>query len=250
MLSWVISSYIALAIGIMRLRKSEYEGWTDTVNWGWLGRGVVVIFPFLLSTLALRGLSTFDRYWFEKLNGLDILAAYIFTTTLLNSLISIHEAAVISFAYPRLIKAHVDGDALEFKKLMSSMLAATVVISVLYCGGLILVLPYLLKLVNHSEYLDNLQMVILIVISALLNIFGLIPHYALYAQGFDKSINISHGLGLLFFILSAIALSQFYTAIAIPLSLCIGFSTILFVNFYAFLKLSPAKYLTNCAHEI
>ena len=62
----------------------------------------------------------------------------------------------------------------------------------------------------------------------------MVPHYALYAQGHDRLILISHVLGFSVFVLSAWWFSGFYREMAVPFSLVLAFLSIFLMKSVAF----------------
>jgi O-antigen/teichoic acid export membrane protein len=79
----------------------------------------------------------------------------------------------------------------------------------------------------------------------LLYAFGMVPHYALYAQGFDRPIIQSHVASLLMFAICTGLLNQRWPLLAVPLGLCAAFTLILIWKAWAFFKLTPHQQLEN-----
>lgn len=73
LLLWIIGDLLALTFSALKLRQLEIHGWQERIDWGWIATGIKVAIPFLLATLAIRGIFTFDRYWVKELSSLEIV---------------------------------------------------------------------------------------------------------------------------------------------------------------------------------
>ena len=109
MMLWAVAGVIAATVAIWKLKQLKTEGWSLPIDWVWVKKGVFIGSAFLLATLALRGVQTFDRYWLEALEGIEIVGAYVLFFGVASSLLLFLEAAIFSFAYPVLIEhSHKD----------------------------------------------------------------------------------------------------------------------------------------------
>lgn len=84
---WTASGIAAAGLGAWKLSLLQMAGWRLPVDWHWVRQGIAVSMGFLLATLALRGIQTFDRYWIEHLGGVELVAAYVLFIGMAGSLL-------------------------------------------------------------------------------------------------------------------------------------------------------------------
>lgn len=227
MLLWCISGIGAAMIGIYKLRKLGIGGWSAPINWRWIRQGITVSSAFLVATLALRGIETFDRYWIEALGGLDVVAAYTLFFGVTGALLSFLDAGVFSFAYPALIKHAYEHDFKKLHEKTRQMLWITLLLSICFSIVSLLVIPHLLNWIGKESYAENIDIYYWLLLSTSLNAIGLVPHYALYGCGRDKAIIHSHLAAFLVFVTATWLLSNLSGARAVPQGLVCAFLTIL-----------------------
>lgn len=242
LLLWIIGDLLAVAFSAIKLRQLKIQGWHETVDWGWILKGIKIAVPFLVATLAIRGVFTFDRYLIKGLSSLDIVGAYVLFMGLSSALISFLDAGVFSFLYPELIKSYNDGDSARFRTLARNLLIQTL----LFAGTLAVLATILigpaLSLIGKSIYYENLNLFYWSLASILLYSLSMIPHYWLYAQGKDRTIILSHLLGCAVFLLSTWLLTPTLSYMAIPISLCTAFMVILIFKTLTCHLLTPHTY--------
>lgn len=95
---WSAAGVSVASIGVWRLRQLKTEGWRLPIDWRWVKKGITVSAAFLVATLALRGVQTFDRYWLETLGGIQMVGAYVLLLGVVSTLLTFLDAAVFAFA--------------------------------------------------------------------------------------------------------------------------------------------------------
>lgn len=240
--SWTLGSFTALLLAIYRFRQLKISGWHKKIDWQWIGTGLKIAIPLLVATLALRGLLTVDRYWFADLVNLEVLGAYVLFMGISNALLSFLDAGVFAFIYPALISAHHKQDATAFRLKLRTLLWQTLILSIVFATVALLIIDPLLVWLNKPLYLENERLFPWTLLITLLSALGMIPHYALYAQGYDKPIIHSHIASLVIFIPITWLLSLYWPLQAVPAGLCAAFLLILLWKCLAFIRLTPAQY--------
>lgn len=232
---WTCAGFIASIFGYLKLRALNMSGWQQPVDWPWVKKGLAVSAAFLIATLALRGVQTFDRYWLESLVGIETVAAYVLLLGIASTLLVFLDAGIFSFTYPALIKHNHERQYGAARIKIRSMCSQTVVLSSAFALVSWLLLPYFIRWIENPVYSNALHLYPWLLLATVLNAFGMVPHFALYARGKDKPIIYSHILGLLSFLASTWVLSKSYPALAVPLGLCFAFLVILFWKTAAFI---------------
>lgn len=239
---WTLGSFAALLLGIYRLKQLNISGWHKQVDWHWIGKGLKVAIPFLVATLAIRGLFTVDRYWFADLASLEALGSYVLFMGISSALLSFLDAGVFAFIYPGLISAHHNKDAVSFRLKLRALLFQTLMLSGAFAIIALLIIDPLLIWLNKPLYLENQGLFPWTLLITLLYSLGMVPHYALYAQGLDRPIIHSHIASLLIFLPTTWLFSKHWPLQAVPLGLCVAFLLILLWKCVAFIRLTPAQY--------
>ncbi|SUA66453.1 lipopolysaccharide biosynthesis protein [Oligella urethralis] len=237
---WAIGSVTGVVVGLWRCSRLKVSGWKEAVDWHWIRKGLVVAGPLLVSTLALRGLFTVDRYWFETLSSLEVLGAYTLFIGLGSALISFLEAGVFMFSYPKLIRLYKQQDKQGYSQEMKRMLILTLGFCLVFALGSALVLPLLLQWLGNEIYIQYQSLFWCLLLAMSLYAVGMIPHYGLYTKDFDKPLIYSHLLGFVFFLLSTYLISKVDRFWAVPVSLNLTFFVIFLIKLGAYWRHSVA----------
>ncbi|WP_174871130.1 hypothetical protein [Pectobacterium polaris] len=214
---WIVGDFFAAVFFVYIISNIGISGWRNKVNWTWLSKGVKICSLFLIGTLALKFCSMIERYWLQDLSTIEIVGVYSFFVGISNVISSFVDAGVVSFKYPKLIKAHAEGnrsEALKIKKELAVQLFSWVL--VLSLVSLILI-DFVLNLVNKLIYFEYKNMYYITLLTAVISCVGLLPHYELYARNKDKIIIFGHVTSLVFFCLSTLIISFFDKVYAVPL---------------------------------
>jgi len=240
--AWTLGGLFALLLGTYRITQLKIGGWRKAVDWKWIGKGLKIAIPLLIATLAIRGLFTLDRYWFEALAGLEVLGAYVLFMGFSNALMSFLDAGVFAFSYPCLITAHSRQDATAFRRGVRKLLLQTLVLSIAFAVIALLLIGPLLQWLNRPLYIEQQGLFPWLLLATVLYAVGMVPHYALYAQGHDRPIIQSHIASLLIFIPATWLFSLYSTLLAVPLGLSAAFTLILLWKSWFFFQLTPTHY--------
>ncbi|WP_071057836.1 lipopolysaccharide biosynthesis protein [Pelistega sp. MC2] len=242
---WMLSGLIAVCCGLLWLSRMGLGGWSKSINWVWIWQGVRVALPFLVGTLALRGIYTLDRYWIEHSIGLDLLGVYVLFIGMSNALLAFLDAGVFVYAYPAMMRAYNNHDEEGFHKELMKMLKLTVLFCIGFAIGSYVALPILLNLLNKPIYVENQYVFWWLLASTVVFALGMIPHYALYSKGYDGILVYSNIGGLLIFIVAVLALQNYDALLAVPISLIIVFFLVLLFKSMILLRLQDKNSLPD-----
>lgn len=240
--AWVVAGLVAVLVGAYRLARIGIGGWHKKIDWNWIATGLKVSIPLLIATLALRGVFTLDRYWLQSLGGLEIVGAYVLFISIGSTLMSFLDAGVFTFSYPGLIGAHQKQQPAVFRKNLRLLLIQTAMLSVAYAVVSLLLLSPLLSWLSNPLYTAQQYLYPWVLIAMVLYAVGMVPHYALYAQGIDRPIIHSHIASLIVFVMATWLFSQRWQLLAVPLGLCAAFALIVIWKAWAFFKFTPLQY--------
>lgn len=238
-LVWIVFAGGALLLGISRLSHLKLTPISQPINWTWIRRGLWIALPLLISSLATRGIFTFDRYLLESIGGLEPLAAYVLFSGIAGASAAFIDAGVATFLYPKLIDFAARNDHKNFHKTMNSLALQTLTFS---AGLTVLALAAVHPLVAWLEkpaYTEHLALAYWTTGAIFTYIIGLVPHYGLYALRKDRIIVGSHIVGLAIFLILTLFLSRFAGEIAVPASMLFAFTVILGINWTAYRRFRP-----------
>jgi O-antigen/teichoic acid export membrane protein len=223
---WVISGIVAAAIGVFKVKKLYLGGWLNSIDWQWIKKGILISGVYLLASLALRGITTLDRYWLEDLGGIEMVGAYVLLIGIASTLWALLDAGVFVFAYPMLIKYYNEKKYDDAKNKVNQVILQTLVLSVAFSLFSWIFLPYLLGWIGNRVYIDSINLYPWLLLANILYSLGMAPHYGLYAQGKDKHIIYSQGTSLILFATSIWILSDSFGPMSIVLSLNLSYALI------------------------
>lgn len=241
-LAWAIGSFTALLLAGVRIYQLKLGGWCKHVDWAWIGQGIRIALPLLAATLAVRGVYTLDRYLLERLVGLEVLGAYVLFISFANAMVSFLEAAVHVFSYPTLITAFQQKRPVQYCYELQKLLRQTLVLTSVFTIVALLAIEPLLRWLGKPLYLEYQGMFPGIVSATFLYALSSVPHYALYAQGWDRPIIHSHIACLIVFVAATWLVSLHWLSMAVPLGLNAAFLLMLVWKIYAFIRLTPQPY--------
>jgi O-antigen/teichoic acid export membrane protein len=240
--AWTLAGLLAVLAGAYRLARLQIGGWHQKVDWAWIATGLRTSFFLLAATLALRAVFTLDRYWVESLGGLDLVGAYVLFLGIASTQMSFLDAGVFAFSYPGLIGAHQRKQPALFRHNLRRLLVLTCMVCAGFVVVSLLLLPPLLSWLGRPLYATHAGLYPWLLAAMVLYSLGMIPHYALYAQGLDRPIIHSHIASLVAFAVATWLLSPRWSVLAVPLGLCLAFALILAWKAWAFFRLTPLQY--------
>jgi O-antigen/teichoic acid export membrane protein len=149
-------------------------------------------------------------YFVELFSGPKLLGVYTLFFGICNSVSIFVDAAVFSFSYPKLVSLYKSGQHAAFKSAKRDFGRQTLIaIAVLAPAAGLLIGP-VLELIDKPLYLQHLPVFFLLLATNTFKVIGQIPHYALYAMGYDRSIVGANIAGFIAFIVLSVLLGPKY----------------------------------------
>jgi len=232
---WSVAGLGAALLGGWAVFRLRFGGWRAAVDWRWVRRGIAVSLGFLVATIALRSVQTFDRYWLEAIGGLELVGAYVLFMGVAGSLLAFLDAGVFAFTYPDLIRHNHREEHHLARALVLKALLQTVAVAAAFTVASLIALPYLLDWIANPIYQANAWLYPWLLAAMIVNALGLIPHYGLYARGRDRPIILSHLAALGTFVAVTWLLSASHATLAVPIGLNMAFLAILIWKSTAYL---------------
>lgn len=229
LLAWCWGSAIALAL-------TGYQIWQISIvpnstnskfDWNWIKNGMKIAFPLFLASLSTNFISTVDRYWYESLNGLDALGAYVLYVSIATSLVTFMDAGIFSFVYPRLLQDLANDNYVGFDKNIKLMMLQVLAVSAIALLLAKLFSEPFFSLMEKPVYLENINAFYLLLLAAIVQCFSYVPHFALYALEKDRHIVIANVASIPLFFIFVKIIDNYSSILAIPIGLC-------FISFASF----------------
>lgn len=197
--AWWLGTSMAIIFGanIIRREVTPWRRWP--LDRAWLMRGYKTGSMFLIATVCFKALQTIDRYVVEYLVGSDLLGVYVFYVSLAMAVVNLIDPMVFSFLYPRLVRAYAQGERETYRRLLKEMAWSAIGISAALSLVVALFAPLVFEWIGRPVYSKHLPLLWLLLITAVVYVAGMIPHYGLYAKKAEKAIMFAHVSSLLVF---------------------------------------------------
>lgn len=246
-IGWSVGVAISILIAMFGVHKvigPMY--WRGPIDWIWIRRGIKVAAQYLIGTLSLRGLFTFDRYILDIHFGKSAVGVYSLFMSLVNSLQAFADAGVVSKLYPRIVVAYRTGCYKEFRHHLKNMTVGIALLYICFSAGLYLTIKPVFVLIGRQVYIGQVAILWVLLVACGIYCLGLVPHYALYAIGADRSIVISSIISLIVFMLSAITLIYKTKAmIGVAIAVLVGVSCLSVMKLLIYIKHNYYKQLSD-----
>lgn len=228
--AWLAGSVAGLLLALLALRDLPWRYARGAVDWRWLGGGLRVAVPFLLGTLALRGVFTVDRFSLEAVRSTAEVGVYTFFLAVYAAFHGFLEMGVLMVHRPAIIRSYQQGRYEEYRRGMRRLALALGGLSAALAAAAALLIGPVLGLVGEPLYRQYMPVFWLVLALCLAAAAAELPHLALYARQRDPAI-IRASLGGL---LLAAAADPWLSAWAGPAGAALG--TLLAVLLIAALK--------------
>lgn len=233
--AWTIGALIACGLGFRRIHQFDRSEFSSRVDWSRVRKGFQIAIPFLIASLAVRGMFTFDRYWIEATAGLQALGAYVLFAGMATAVLAFLDAAVIDFMYPRLVAAARAADAVAFRANMKNLLVNVVFITGALIAACWILSGPLVVWLDKPTYAENLHLLKWLLVAVGFYALGTIPHVALYAHHRDRPLYVSQVAGFFVFLAVCYVFGPSHGAITVPLALCAAFCVVSCWKFAAYM---------------
>jgi O-antigen/teichoic acid export membrane protein len=194
---WTACEVVGLAMGAWLLRDLAWSGvLSRRPDWAWAKRGLSVALPLLVSTLAVTGMSTIDRYALDHFWGHDAVGVFTFFMFARSAIQGLAEVGVRLVLQPRILIARQTGAHAQYAHLMRVLFAGTLG-GALALGALAaVVIEPALVLIGRPEYRAEMPAFWMVLGLTIVATIADVPHAGLYARHLDRAIVGSALIGL------------------------------------------------------
>ncbi|MGD9679415.1 MAG: lipopolysaccharide biosynthesis protein, partial [Vulcanibacillus sp.] len=235
---WSCGVAISILIAVYSVRRFTGQlPQNNPIDWQWIRKGLKTAGQFLVGTLALRGLFTFDRYFLDLYAGKSAVGVYSFYMSLANAMLAFADAGIVSKMYPRIVAAYRTRRYDDYRKNIIQFGIGIISLYIILSLILIITIKSILCFINKDTYTNNVNIMWTLIAAAWAYSIGLVPHYALYARGKDRIITLINVFSIVIFGICALTLTPHYGSYGVAASFLIS------VTFLGGLKLFGLHHL-------
>jgi O-antigen/teichoic acid export membrane protein len=239
-LGWAVGATGSIVLVFMGMKSLDWSATSIVpVNWRWIKRGIGIALPFLLGSLAYRGLFTVDRYVISIYLGAKAVGVYTVYIGIMNAVLAFVDGGAITTTFPKLVSAIRQGRVQEQLLYKASMIRGVAVVVIVLNVLVVFVAPFFLSFIGREVYMIDVEALWILLVAGAFFAASNVPHYILYAQARDKVLIGVHILGLFLSTLLLTLLVPKYGIVGAALSILSAAmfvflaKTIMLVNFRA-----------------
>jgi O-antigen/teichoic acid export membrane protein len=195
--AWLAGSVIALGIGIDGLRGLGWRsGLRAPIERTWIAGGLRVAGLYFGAALAIRGVTTIDRYLLALYSGEAAVGVYALFFGIVNTILILAESGPVMVVAPDLIRASGGRDPEAFQRIMRRLRWEILALIVTVSLGIVVLVEPVLAIVGKPIFAENLAVCWILLAATAIATVGLIPHLSLYAEQRDRPIALAALAGL------------------------------------------------------
>jgi O-antigen/teichoic acid export membrane protein len=182
---WALGGAASVLFAVFSLRDLPWRE-IGSPDWGWIGGGLRVARPFMLTAAGALIISYVDRFLIDHSIGRTALGIYTFYSTMAIGMLSLGASVSHQFL-PKVIaawSAGADAYRVEVRTFFWSLAGVAAAVVVLAAS---LITP-LLALMQLTQYAASVGVFFLMLPGVFLRILADVPSYALYAAKADTSL--------------------------------------------------------------
>jgi len=178
------ASVIFTAISLWHLPWRKLR--TYRLDWVWIGAGLRIARPFMLTAIGALTLSYFDRFLIDRFLGRDAVGIYTFYSTIAIGILSLGASVSHQFL-PKVIAGFADGPN-AFRKVLRTYSYSLSGIGALVVLAAAVAIGPIVTVLDLDAYAAGIPVFYVMLGGVLLRIFADVPSYALYAAHDDMEL--------------------------------------------------------------
>jgi O-antigen/teichoic acid export membrane protein len=183
--AWSVGIVVSLGFAAYTFSRLDWQLIRRPINWRWIGRGVVVAAPFLVSAISYRITEMADRYILHFLTDDRVVGVYSFYGTVANALPALLSATLSAILVPRVIHAWQAGDYPSYRRSMHSLTTGTVAVVALTAPLVYFAIAWLQPYLGKPEYASGMPTFAVLLLAAAVSAAAQVPGVVLYARHQD-----------------------------------------------------------------
>lgn len=183
---WILGLISAMGVAIYPVRRYAIEFIKTPIDFGWIGRGVLIAAPLLVGTIALRGLFSLDRVLVAGTHRTDLLAAYVLYAGISSAIQAVADAGVVVYKQPIIVAAARRYDYAGIRTASRQMAVESVILSSILGFCAFIVFLFGAHYLQKHEYTRYASVLALVLVAGVIYVAGLTPHAVLFAFKRDR----------------------------------------------------------------
>ena len=176
-----MASVIFTAISLWHLPWRELRAYRP--DWAWIGSGLRIARPFMLTAIGALTLSYFDRFLIDRFLGRDAVGIYTFYSTIAIGILSLGASVSHQFL-PKVIAGFSDGPTAFRKVLLTYSYSLSGIGALVVVAATVAISP-IVTMLNLDAYAVGIPVFYVMLGGVMLRIFADVPSYVLYAAHDD-----------------------------------------------------------------
>ena len=199
--AWLLGVLFSVVFATVIIKKSINNWNFSSLSFSWIKKGYKVGVLFIVGTIALRAISTGDRFFLEQWSNVEMVGVYVFYTSLTVGASAFIHAGVIVFSTPKIITAYQQDKLMEFELLMNKFFKELIFSIIIMLTVLYLVMPFVIEWIGKGLYLEYYDVFYIALITVGVTVLSSHPGTYLYAARRDIYILLLNISSLIVFIL-------------------------------------------------
>lgn len=196
-LCWAAGDAAGIVVALLALAHLPWRrALTAPIDLRWIRRGIRISGRLLAGTVAMWGISTFDRYILQHYEGINAVGIYSFYMSVASAIVVFVDAGVVAPLYPALVSAAVS-DPLEYARVRRRFSRSVWFSSVTLAAAAAIAIRPVLRFINRPAYSSHLDILWFLLLFAVISLVSRPATYALYAQKRDNQLVLTAVAGLI-----------------------------------------------------
>lgn len=232
--AWIAGTSCSVLYALHIVRREIGIDWRIPANWSWVWKGLLISFPFLISSLSMRGVMTLDRYFFAMYNRPELVGIYVFYIGIAGLILIVVDTTIFIFAYPKLVAAAQLDEKNSFSIAMKKVAISVFSLSLGLVFTLWFLIDYIVLFTGRDIYSNYLTIYYLMLLTFFLLNVSNVYHFGLYAMGKDKHLVLGNFLCLIVFCVSVLFLSTISMLLAVSIAMFLSVSVLLCWKYFCY----------------
>jgi O-antigen/teichoic acid export membrane protein len=185
--AWTAGAASSVLLAAWYMRDLHWRG-LPRVDWPWLRRGLGVVLPLLVGSLAFRGIAVFERAYLGSVRGGSALGVFGFYATIAGALPVLAESGVGAVLYPKMMKAWQLGDLDGYRRRLRQLCLAFAAFLLVSVPAALIAVAMAVGRLRDPIYASSFTVFVILVAAAGVLGASAVPQYALWARKRDRTM--------------------------------------------------------------
>lgn len=195
--AWFLGNLLYVVATFLAWRKMPWhELRGSAINWRWIRDGIKKSCLIWLGSLGFAAGTYIDRFVVMHFLGLEKVGIAAFYFSFAAATLTLVQAGVLSFVYPRLVAMHREGDRTGFRHEMRQATVHVALFAGLIAAGVSIAVPLLGQSFHRPQFVDNATVLWLMMAGVWIRCNADTLYQVLFARHQDRAIWLGNMLYL------------------------------------------------------